>query len=61
VEPKNVIELEDVTNLEIDSLIPMRVEEETLTIAQGEVGKSSENKKKVIQTLIPKHRLNTMK
>jgi hypothetical protein len=41
VEPENIIELEYVTTLETKSLIPKRVEEETSTVTQGEVGKSS--------------------
>jgi hypothetical protein len=44
VEPENVIELEDVTTSETESLIPMRVEEETSTTTQGEVGQSSKIK-----------------
>jgi hypothetical protein len=38
VEPHNVIELEDVTNSETESLSPTRVEEETSKVAPGEVG-----------------------
>jgi hypothetical protein len=41
VEPENIIELEDVTTSETESLSPTRVEEETSTMTQGEVGKSS--------------------
>jgi hypothetical protein len=40
VEPENVVEIEDVTTSKTDSLNPMRVEEETSTMVQGEVGKS---------------------
>jgi hypothetical protein len=52
-EPKNVVELEDVTTSEIESLSPTRVEEETSTKTQGEVGKSSKIKM-AVQTLTPK-------
>jgi hypothetical protein len=41
VEPKNIIDLEDVTTSKTKSLRPTRVEEETLTTKQGEVWQSS--------------------
>jgi hypothetical protein len=43
VDPNNVVELEDVTTLAIESLILRRVEEETLTATQGEMGQISAN------------------
>jgi hypothetical protein len=42
-EPENVVELEDVTTSETESLSPTRVEEETSIVAQGEMGQSSTN------------------
>jgi hypothetical protein len=41
--PKNVVELEDFTTSETKSLILTRVDEETLTVAQGETGQSFAN------------------
>jgi hypothetical protein len=43
VKPENVIEMEDVTTSEIESLSPTRVKEETSIATQGEVGKISGN------------------
>jgi hypothetical protein len=40
VEPENIVELEYVTTFKTESLNPTRVEEETSTTTQGEVGKS---------------------
>jgi hypothetical protein len=42
VDTKNVVEIEYVTTSEKDSLSQARVEEETLTTTQGEVGYSSQ-------------------
>jgi predicted HTH transcriptional regulator len=39
-EPENIVELEDVTTSETESIILTWVEEETSTTTQGEVGKS---------------------
>jgi hypothetical protein len=41
VHPENIVELEDVTTSETESLSPTRVEDETFTTTQGEVGQSS--------------------
>jgi hypothetical protein len=38
VEPENFVEMEDVTTSEIDSLSPMRLDEETSMVSQGEMG-----------------------
>jgi hypothetical protein len=59
-DPENVVELEYVTTSETDSLIPMRFEEETSIVTQGEVGQSSRTEM-VLQTLILKHQLNSRK
>jgi hypothetical protein len=40
-EPENVVELEDVTTSETESINLTWVEEETSTMTQGEVGQSS--------------------
>jgi hypothetical protein len=39
-DPKNIIEIKDITTFETESIILTRVEEETSTMAQGEVGQS---------------------
>jgi hypothetical protein len=38
--PKNIINLEDVTTSDIESINPTQVEEKTSTTKQGEIGKS---------------------
>jgi hypothetical protein len=42
--PKNVVELEDVTTSDIESINPTQVEEETSITTQGEVGQSADNR-----------------
>jgi hypothetical protein len=55
VEPKTVADMEDVKTLETNSLRPMRVEEETTIMAQGEIGKRSENKNGNTNPDVEKH------
>jgi hypothetical protein len=40
-QPENVVELEDVTTSDPESISPMQVEEEIPTMQQGEIGQSS--------------------
>ena len=42
--PKNVVEFEDVTTSDIESINPTQVEEETSITTQGEVGQSADNR-----------------
>jgi hypothetical protein len=40
-QPENIVELEDVTTSDPESISPMQVEEELPTTQQGEIGQSS--------------------